>query len=239
MVMRVSSFESLRIHHVDRLGTGAACTPTPYTEAQSWGGRSVPSSAAILGPPPELPPDSSARPVYRHDTGCRDRRGTGNDSSWERPGVHELEVDGGFKLIAATSVRIQPPGLVESGRAIGRAGWPGRRAPGGRARPGRGGRKDRHAPDRADPAFPAPVHSRGSARGSDAPTPPPGLRRSAAGAVLGRHPCVRRPWLADLAVAPGARLGLRVRPGRLATPWLISARAPGSCSGTRSSCRSS
>src|SRR5947199_9396764 len=198
MVMRVSSFESLRIHHVDRLGTGAACTPTPYTEAQSWGGRSVPSTAAILGPPPELPPDAPARPVYRHDTGCRDRRATGNWSSRERPGVHELEVDGGFKIIGATSVRIQPPGLVESGRAIGRAGWPGRRAPGGRARPERGGRRDRHAPDRADLAFPAPVHSRRPSRGSDPPTPPHGLRRSAARAVPGRHPCVRRRGLADM-----------------------------------------
>src|SRR5207253_10004189 len=109
MVMRVSSFESLRIHHVDRLGTGAACTPTPYTEAQSWGGRSVPSSAAILGPPPELPPDSPARPVYGHDTGCRDRSGTGNDSSWERPGVRVIEVDGGYIIIGETYIRFHTP----------------------------------------------------------------------------------------------------------------------------------
>src|SRR2546427_12487355 len=107
MVMLVSSFESLRIHHVDRLGTGAACTPTPYTEAQSWGGRSVPSSAAILGPPPELPPASSARPVYRHDTGCRDRRGTGRDSSWGRPRAHGLESAAGVKIVSPRSVPIQ------------------------------------------------------------------------------------------------------------------------------------
>src|SRR5713226_6244887 len=53
-------------------------TPTRYTEAQSWGGRNVPSSAAILGSSPELPPDSPTCSVYRHDTGCRDRRGTGH-----------------------------------------------------------------------------------------------------------------------------------------------------------------
>ena len=121
-----------------------------------------------------------------------------------------------FRYVRPSPARnLQPPGLVEPRRAIGRTDCAGRGSDRRRAAARGRRRPDRPAADRADAAVHPVCDPRRPARRSHLAALGDGGQRGAARGGAGRHPAADLAGPDDAAAAFAARLRRRLRHGRL------------------------